>query len=68
MRKKSSKFPVLELLFAMFGLAIVFTVFAEGNHKGGHRATDTAIDPKPTNLKAMSGGHPEGGFAWKIVK
>ena len=26
-----------------------------------------ALNPKPTNLKAMSGGHPDGDFAWKIA-
>jgi mono/diheme cytochrome c family protein len=25
-----------------------------------------ALTPKPTNLVAMSGGHPDGDFAWKI--
>lgn len=25
------------------------------------------LDPKPTNLKAMSGGHEDGDFAWKIA-
>ena len=25
------------------------------------------LNPKPTNLKAMSGGHPDGDFAWKIA-
>lgn len=26
-----------------------------------------SLNPKPTNLQAMSGGHPDGDFAWKIV-
>ncbi len=26
-----------------------------------------ALNPKPTNLVAMSGGHPDGDFAWKIA-
>jgi mono/diheme cytochrome c family protein len=26
-----------------------------------------SLDPKPTNLKAMSGGHADGDFAWKIA-
>jgi mono/diheme cytochrome c family protein len=25
------------------------------------------LNPKPTNLVAMSGGHPDGDFAWKIA-
>lgn len=25
------------------------------------------LEPKPTNLKAMSGGHSDGDFAWKIA-
>ncbi len=25
------------------------------------------LNPRPTNLKAMSGGHPDGDFAWKIA-
>lgn len=24
------------------------------------------LEPKPTNLKAMAGHHPDGGMAWKI--
>ena len=26
----------------------------------------SALNPKPTNLKVMSGQHPDGDFAWKI--
>ena len=26
-----------------------------------------SLNPKPTNLVAMSGGHPDGDFAWKIA-
>lgn len=26
----------------------------------------SALNPKPTNLKMMSGHHPDGDFAWKI--
>ncbi len=26
-----------------------------------------SLNPKPTNLKAMSGGHADGDFAWKIA-
>jgi len=33
----------------------------------GDGAAGAALDPKPTNLKAMSGGHPDGDFAWKIA-
>lgn len=25
------------------------------------------LNPKPSNLRAMSGGHPDGDFAWKIA-
>ena len=127
MKQQPSKFPVLGLLFELFGMAfglsIASTVFAEGNHKGGHGdshgddhgkgahwmspegeaekpnpikadtvsiergrksyailcatchgatamgdgAAGATLDPKPTNLKAMSGGHPDGDFAWKIA-
>lgn len=90
------------------------SVYAEGNHKGGHGAgahwmspkgeaekpnpiksdavsiergkkayfqycsschgakamgdgpAGAALNPKPANLVAMSGGHPDGDFAWKI--
>ncbi len=91
------------------------SVYAEGNHKGGHGAgahwmspegeadkpnpiksdavsiergknsyfqycsschgakamgdgpAGNELNPKPTNLVAMSGGHPDGDFAWKIA-
>jgi len=33
----------------------------------GDGAAGAALNPKPTNLKAMSGGHPDGDFAWKIA-
>lgn len=33
----------------------------------GDGAAGVALNPKPTNLKAMSGGHPDGDFAWKIA-
>lgn len=33
----------------------------------GDGVAGAALDPKPTNLKAMSGGHPDGDFAWKIA-
>ncbi len=33
----------------------------------GDGAAGATLDPKPTNLKAMSGGHPDGDFAWKIA-
>ena len=90
------------------------SIYAEGNHKGGHGAgahwmspegeaektnpiksdavsvergkklyfqncsschgakamgdgpAGAALNPKPANLVAMSGGHPDGDFAWKI--
>jgi len=93
----------------------ITSVYAEGNHKGGHGAgahwmspaeaskkpnpikSDPAsidrgkkyyfqycsschgakamgdgpvaasLNPKPTNLVAMSGGHPDGDFSWKIA-
>lgn len=34
---------------------------AEGDGMAG-----MMLDPKPTNLRAMSGGHPDGDFAYKI--
>lgn len=33
----------------------------------GDGAAGAALNSKPTNLKAMSGGHPDGDFAWKIA-
>jgi len=33
----------------------------------GDGVAGAALNPKPTNLKAMSGGHPDGDFAWKIA-
>lgn len=33
----------------------------------GEGAAGTTLIPKPTNLKAMSGGHSDGDFAWKSV-
>ena len=33
----------------------------------GDGAAGAALNPKPANLKAMSGGHPDGDFAWKIA-
>ncbi|MCF6190460.1 MAG: cytochrome c [Cocleimonas sp.] len=33
----------------------------------GDGVAGASLDPKPTNLKAMSGGHPDGDFAWKIA-
>lgn len=33
----------------------------------GDGPAGAALNPKPTNLKAMSGGHPDGDFAWKIA-
>ncbi len=33
----------------------------------GDGAAGAALNPKPTNLKAMSGGHPDGDFSWKIA-
>ncbi len=35
---------------------------AKGNGPAGK-----ALDPKPTDLKQMSGNHPDGDFAWKIA-
>lgn len=33
----------------------------------GDGVAGATLNPKPTNLKAMSGGHPDGDFAWKIA-
>jgi mono/diheme cytochrome c family protein len=33
----------------------------------GDGIVGSALDPKPTNLKAMSGRHEDGDFAWKIA-
>jgi len=33
----------------------------------GDGPAGAALNPKPTNLVAMAGGHPDGDFAWKIA-
>jgi mono/diheme cytochrome c family protein len=47
-------------------------IFAElcarchGDQALGDGPDSSGLSVKPTNLKAMSGGHPDGDFAWKI--
>lgn len=33
----------------------------------GNGPAGMSLKPKPANLKAMAGGHPDGDFAWKIA-
>ena len=42
-------------------------VSCHGVNALGDGPTAASLDPKPTNLKAMSGGHADGDFAWKIA-
>lgn len=37
-----------------------------GSTAEGDGPAASALNPKPTNLKMMSGHHPDGDFAWKI--
>lgn len=37
-----------------------------GTNAQGDGPVGRALDPKPTNLQAMAGHHPDGDFAWKI--
>lgn len=41
-------------------------VSCHGANAEGDGPAGMALIPKPTNLRAMSGGHPDGDFAWKI--
>lgn len=41
-------------------------VSCHGKHALGDGVAGASLNPKPTNLKAMSGGHSDGDFAWKI--
>lgn len=38
-----------------------------GAEARGNGPEGKALDPKPSDLKQMSGTHPDGGFAWKIA-
>ena len=42
-------------------------VSCHGDKALGDGVLAASLDPKPTNLKAMSGGHKDGDFAWKIA-
>jgi mono/diheme cytochrome c family protein len=42
-------------------------VSCHGQNAEGDGPAAAAINPRPTNLKAMSGNHPDGDFAWKIA-
>ena len=42
-------------------------VACHGEKAMGDGALASSLDPKPTNLRAMSGGHTDGDFAWKIA-
>lgn len=42
-------------------------VSCHGVHAEGDGNLAASLKPKPTNLKAMSGGHTDGDFAWKIA-
>ena len=37
-----------------------------GDQALGDGPDGSGLSVKPTNLKAMAGGHPDGDFAWKI--
>lgn len=42
-------------------------VSCHGKQALGDGAAGASLNPKPTNLKAMSGRHSDGDFAWKIT-
>jgi len=42
-------------------------ISCHGVNAEGNGALAATLNPKPTNLKAMSGGHSDGDFAWKIA-
>ena len=42
-------------------------VSCHGQNAEGDGPASAAMTPKPTNLKAMSGNHSDGDFAWKIA-
>lgn len=42
-------------------------VSCHGKQALGDGADGASLNPKPTNLKAMSGNHEDGDFAWKIA-
>lgn len=42
-------------------------VSCHGVNAEGDGTLAKTLTPKPTNLKAMSGGHTDGDFAWKIA-
>jgi len=37
-----------------------------GENADGNGPAASSLSEKPTNLRVMSGGHPDGDFAWKI--
>ncbi len=41
-------------------------VSCHGKTAEGDGPSAAFLSPKPTNLKLMAGGHPDGDFAWKI--
>ena len=42
-------------------------VSCHGVNALGDGPAASSLDPKPTNLKAMSGAHTDGDFSWKIA-
>lgn len=42
-------------------------VSCHGKNADGNGPSAAYLTPKPTNLQAMSGMHPDGDFAWKIA-
>ena len=42
-------------------------VSCHGREARGDGPAGAALNPKPANLKAMAGQHPDGDFAWKIA-
>lgn len=42
-------------------------VSCHGKEGLGDGVIAPSLNPKPTNLKAMSGGHSDGDFAWKVA-
>jgi len=46
---------------------IVVAIQTFGDYAMGDGPDGSGLPVKPTNLKAMSGGHSDGDFAWKII-
>jgi mono/diheme cytochrome c family protein len=42
-------------------------ISCHGKNADGKGPSAAFLNPKPTNLKAMAGMHPDGDFAWKIA-